>query len=292
MTSTRAGEQAGGGGREPALVPMHQRTASRAAKLTAGADRRAFGATLVAVFAVGAWAVAWATLARHASIGAMGGMSMPGGWLRPCGSSAGRAFAAFAGMWGAMTVAMMLPVLAPMLWQYGRRAGPPGAMGNAARVAIVGGAYLSVWMALGAMAFPLGDALTVVATRAPAFARALPFVAGAVVVAAGALQFSAWKARRLACCRHVLRDARASQAGAAAAWLYGMRAAAHCSACCGNLMAVALAAGAMDLRVMVAVTIAIAAERVAPAGARVARAVGWVAVAGGVAMIVRAAGVG
>ncbi|MDR0245797.1 MAG: DUF2182 domain-containing protein [Burkholderia sp.] len=253
-----------------------------------GPDPRAFGVALAAVFAV----AVTATLAQHASMAAMGSEPMAGGWmasvawLRPCGRGAGRTFATFAGMWGAMTVAMMLPVLAPTLWRYRQGIGPLATVRSAWLVVVAGAGYFAVWMALGALVFPAGAALTAAAVRVPALARALPFAAGAVVLAAGVLQFSAWKARRLACCRH----ADPSRARAGAAWRHGVRAAMHCSACCGNLMAIALAAGMMDLRVMAAVTVAIAAERIVPSGARVARIAGCVAVGGGIAMIVRAAG--
>ncbi|WP_175920237.1 DUF2182 domain-containing protein [Burkholderia pyrrocinia] len=257
-----------------------------------GRDRWAFGAALVAVFAAAAMAV----LAQHASMDAMGGEPMPGGWtlptawLRPCGWDAGRAFAAFAGMWGAMTATMMLPVLAPTLWRYRQSVGPLAAARSAWLVVVAGAGYFAVWMALGAVAFPLGGALTAAAARLPALARAMPFAAGAVVLGAGVLQFSAWKARRLACCRHVTADPHRSRVAAGAAWRHGVRTAVRCGACCGNLMAVALAAGMMDLRVMTAVTVAIAAERLVPAGERVARLVGGIAIGGGIAMIARAAG--
>ncbi|KAG8154018.1 DUF2182 domain-containing protein [Burkholderia catarinensis] len=257
-----------------------------------GPDPRAFGAAFAAMFAV----AAMATLAQHASMAAMGGEPMPGGWmtsaawLRPCGWGAGRAFAAFAGMWGAMTATMMLPVLAPALWRYRQRVGPLATARSTWLVVVAGAGYFAVWMALGALAFPAGGALTAAAARLPALARAVPFAAGAVVCGAGVLQFSAWKARRLICCRYAAEDARRPRTAAGAAWRYGVRAAMRCSACCGNLMVVALAAGVMDLRVMAAVTVAIAAERLAPAGERVARIAGGVAIAGGIVMIVRAAG--
>jgi predicted metal-binding membrane protein len=48
----------------------------------------------------------------------------------------------------------------------------------------------------------------------------------------------------------------------------------------------------MDLRVMAAVTAAITVERLAPAGERVARATGAVAVGTGLFLIARAAGLG
>ncbi|WP_321874852.1 DUF2182 domain-containing protein [Burkholderia cenocepacia] len=259
----------------------------------AAADPRAFGAAVAAVFAV----AAAATLAQHTSMAAMGGEPMTGGWmasaawLRPCGQSAGRAFAAFAGMWGAMTVTMMLPVLAPMLWCYRQRIGPAAAARSAWLVVVAGAGYFSVWMALGALVFPAGAVLTTAAIRLPALARAMPVAAGVVVLAAGALQFSAWKARRLAGCRHAAaHGVHPSRVAVVTAWRYGVRAAIRCGACCGNLMAVALAAGMMDLRVMAVVTVAIAAERAASIGGRVARIVGCGVVAGGMAMIARAAG--
>ncbi|AFQ47876.1 DUF2182 domain-containing protein [Burkholderia cepacia] len=256
----------------------------------------AFGAALVAVFAV----AVWATLAQHASLDAMGGMPMAvgwtlsAGWLRPCGWRPGHGFAAFAGMWGAMTVTMMLPVLAPVLWRYRQGLGPLGDARAAWFVVIAGAGYFAVWMAVGAVVFLVGGALAAAATRLLALADAMPFAAGAVVLGAGGLQFSVWKIRRLACCRHVpdAECTRRAGAGAGAAWRYGVQAALRCGACCGNLMAIALAAGAMDLRVMAVVTAAIAAERLAPAGGeRGARMlVGGVAIGAGVVMIARAAG--
>ncbi|WP_175723112.1 DUF2182 domain-containing protein [Burkholderia ambifaria] len=262
-----------------------------AATGAAGGGRLAFGAALAAVFA----AAVWATLAQHAAMDAIGGMPMAGGWtlsagwLRPCGWRAGHAFAGFAGMWGAMTVTMMLPVLAPVLWRYRQSLGPAGDARAAWFVAIVGAGYFAVWMAVGAVVFPVGAALAAAATRLSALAAAMPFAAGALMLAAGMLQFSGWKMRRLACCRHASDDEGAGRAGAGSAWRHGVRAALRCGACCGNLMAVALAAGMMDLRVMAVVTVAIAAERLVPAGERVARIVGGVATGASAAMIACAA---
>ncbi len=283
MTSTPVAERAGNG---------WGRAMTRPAAGAAGPDPRAFAVALAAVFAV----AVVATVAQHASMAAMGGAPVSGGWMtqavwqRPCGWGAGRTFAAFAGMWGAMTVTMMLPVLAPVLWRYWQGAGPLAAARSSWLVAVVGAGYFAVWVAVGALVFPAGAVLTSAAARLPVLGRAMPFVAGAVVLAAGVLQFCGWKTRRLTCCRRAATGVHPPHAGAGAAWRHGVRAAIRCGACCGNLMAVALAAGMMDLRVMAVVTVAIAAERLAPAGGRVARLVGCVAVGGGVVMIVRAAG--
>jgi predicted metal-binding membrane protein len=57
-------------------------------------------------------------------------------------------------------------------------------------------------------------------------------------------------------------------------------------------MAILLVIGVMDLRAMAIVAAAITAERLAPAGERVARGVGAVGVGAGLLLIARAAGLG
>jgi predicted metal-binding membrane protein len=72
----------------------------------------------------------------------------------------------------------------------------------------------------------------------------------------------------------------------------GLRLGLHCSQCCAGLMAILLVVVVMDPRVMAAVAAAIAVERLAPAGERVARAIGAVAVGAGLFLMARAAGIG
>jgi predicted metal-binding membrane protein len=57
-------------------------------------------------------------------------------------------------------------------------------------------------------------------------------------------------------------------------------------------MAILLVIGVMDLRAMAVVTAAITVECLAPAGERVARAIGAVVVGAGLFLIARAAGLG
>jgi predicted metal-binding membrane protein len=54
-------------------------------------------------------------------------------------------------------------------------------------------------------------------------------------------------------------------------------------------MAALLVVGVMDLRTMAIVTAAITIERLSPAGDRVARATGFIAIGGGLLLIARAA---
>ena len=81
-------------------------------------------------------------------------------------------------------------------------------------------------------------------------------------------------------------------ADAGTAWRHGLRLGLHCIHCCVSLIAIFLVIGVMDLRTMAVVAAAIAVERLAPAGERVARATGAVVVAVGLFLVARAAGLG
>ena len=237
-----------------------------------------------------------ATIGGCASMSAMGEMPMPGGWtmsmawMRMPGQTWPGAAATFVGMWVVMMVAMMLPSLVPMLWRYrwavdGIRAPRRGRL-----TALVGVGYFAVWSALGVAAFPVGVALAAIEMEQPTLARAVPIAAGAIVLIAGFLQLTAWKARHLACCRAAPARGLTPAGDAGTAWRYGLRLGLHCSRSCAGLTAILLVIGVMDLRVMALVTAAITAERLAPSGERVARAIGVVAVGAGVFLIARAIG--
>ena len=258
----------------------------------AEAPRRAFLAVSALLFA----ASAAATVHGSASMAGMGDMPMPGGWtmsmvwMRMPGQTWAGAAASFLGMWVVMMVAMMLPSLVPMLGRYRRAVGGTGETRLGRLTALAGVGYFVVWTALGLVAFPLGIVLAAVEMRHPELARAVPLAVGVVVLIAGALQFSAWKARHLECCREPAGRGRTLPADAGTAWRHGLRLGLHCSQCCAGLMAILLAIGIMDLRVMAAVAAAITVERLAPAGERVARAIGSVVVVTGLVLIGRAAG--
>jgi len=224
----------------------------------------------------------------------MGEMSMPGGWtmsmawMRMPGQTWTSAAASFLGMWIVMMVAMMLPSLLPMLARYRRAVAGAGEPRLGRLTALVGVGYFLVWTAWGVAAFPLGIALATAEMQWPALARAVPFAVGVVVLIAGALQLTAWKARRLACCREA--PARVQSAQARTAWRHGLRLGLHCSSCCVGPMAILLVVGVMDLRAMAVVAAAITVERLAPAGERVARVSGAVVIAAGLWLVARAAG--
>jgi predicted metal-binding membrane protein len=260
------------------------------------ASQHAFlGASALLFAASAALTIIWG-----ASMAAMGGMAMPGGWtmsmawmLMPGQTWTGAA-ASFLGMWVVMMVAMMLPSLVPMLWRYRQAVGGPGNALLDRRInrltALVGVGYFFVWSAFGMAAFPLGVALAAVAMEEPALAQAVPIAVGVLVLIAGALQFTAWKARHLACCREMPGRGRTLPADTGTAWRHGVRLGLHCARCCVGLMAILLGLGVMDLRAMAVVAAAITVERLAPAGEVVARITGAVVVAAGLFLIAQATG--
>jgi predicted metal-binding membrane protein len=228
------------------------------------------------------------------SMSTMGEMPMPGGWsmsmawMRMPGQTWPGAAVSFVAMWVVMMVPMMLPSLVPMLSRYREAIGSTGKTRRGALTAIVALGYFFIYTALGVAAFPVGVALAAIEMDEPALARAVPIAVGVVVFIAGVLQLSAWKTQQLARCRETPGRGHAMPADPGTAWRHGVRLGLHCARCCANLMLILLVIGVMDLRVMALVTAAIAVERLAPAGHRVARALGVVIVGAGLLLTARA----
>jgi predicted metal-binding membrane protein len=219
-----------------------------------------------------------------------GGWTMSMAWMRMPGQSWSSAAASFLGMWVVMMVAMMLPSLLPMLLRYRQVLGNSGAARHGRLTALVGVGYFFVWTVFGLAAFPVGVALTDLEMQHPAVARAVPMAIGLIVLLPGLLQFTAWKARQLVCCRETPGCGSTVSPDARTAFRHGVRIGINCGYCCGGLMIILLVVGVMDLRAMSVVTAAITAERLAPAAERVARAIGAVAVLTGLFLMARAAG--
>ncbi|MEO5822394.1 MAG: DUF2182 domain-containing protein [Vicinamibacteraceae bacterium] len=261
-------------------------------------EPRLFGVPALLFVASAATTITWSGSMSAMDMAMPGGWTMSMAWMRMPDQTWSGAAASFLGMWMVMMLAMMLPALVPMLRRYAEavpQTAPKTLSGIGAAtddrlvgrlVAIAGLGYFCVWAAAGLALFPAGAALSAIAMAQPAMARAVPWATAAVLLIAGARQFSAAKARALACCGAARAHDRAATAGAA--WRHGLRLGVQCLRCCGNLMVVLVVVGVMDLTTMALVTAAITAERVAPAGERVARASGGILVAAGVVAMARA----
>lgn len=238
------------------------------------------------------------TIVRCAATPAMRGLPMPGGWtvamawMPMCGQTWPGAAGSFLAMWVVMMSAMMLPSLLPMLGRYRQAVSRTAETRLGRLTALVGAGYLIVWTLSGVAAFAFGAALVAVEIRLPWLARAVPVATALAVLFAGAWQFTAWKARHLACCRGMSGRGQIVPTRAASAWRHGFRLGVQCNACCANFTAILLVIGVMDLRVMAIVTAAITAERLAPAGERIAQATGAATAGAGLYLLARAAGLG
>ncbi|AOB32682.1 hypothetical protein AKI39_20965 [Bordetella sp. H567] len=250
-------------------------------------------------------------------------------WLRMPRQTWPGAATSFLCMWMVMMAAMMLPAVAPALWRYRqavrvgeqahgnrdsegnsegddetdprdvvRDTSPASSVqhGNAAPTrpgpdplaAVAATGYFAVWAALGAMTYPVAAAVAALQLRHPVFAQASPFMTAAVVAAAGGLQFTRWKARHLACCADA-PTGHPRLAQARGAWRHGLQLGWHCIQACAGWTAVLVVTGLMHPMSMIAVGIAIAAERLAPDGKAFSRATGAVLVVAGLFMMARAA---
>ncbi len=239
--------------------------------MTAAALRRPggvelrLGAVLLAVTAA-AWAL---TADRMAGMDAGPGTELGGlGW--------------FAVSWLVMMAAMMLPALAPMVVEHGRRAADAGAP------ALLAAGYLATWLAAGLVGYAAIEGVRSLDPGFLAWDEAGRYVAAGAIAAAGLYQLSAPKRACLRRCREraaFLRDR--WRPGRLGALRMGVEHGGWCVGCSWGLMAALLALGVMSLTWMALVAVLIAAERVLPRGVRVGVALvlvvlgAWVALAPG-----------
>lgn len=249
-----------------------------------------FDSGFLVIAALAFIASAAATIAGYVSMSTMPGMEMPGGWtmsmtwMRMPGQSWSGTAAAFMGMWTVMMVAMMLPAVTPAIGRYRQSMRAVAGPRLGRFTAIVTLAYFTAWTLAGLLIFPLGMAVAELAMQSPAISRAIPVAASFTLVFAGALQLTAWKSEQLRCCRAAPVY---NTCDAIGAWRHGWRLGLNCIRCCAGLTAILLVLGVMDLRAMAIVTLAITAERVAPAGQSIARSIGALAIAAGLILLAR-----
>ncbi|MEB3980393.1 DUF2182 domain-containing protein [Mycobacterium sp. 663a-19] len=183
----------------------------------------------------------------------------------PMDTSSTMSLAAFLLAWVAMMAAMMLPAALPMVGRYAR-----AAAGNAAAAIVFVTGYLAVWTVVGLPAFVASTHLNPVLHTCPWVGR----VAGAVAVVAGLHQLTPLKAT---CLRHCRRSTSLSGApgnhphSPARALLAGGRYGIYCLGSCWMLMVVLIAFGTMQLAWMLALSVVIWLEKVAPFGDQLRR---------------------
>lgn len=229
----------------------------------------------VTIFALATLSLlAWIYLFSNPEMGSMAGMaSMPGMAEAP-------GFPIIAAMWATMMVAMMLPSAAPAILLYARvhrhstEAPPPTA-------AFLAG-YLACWLGFALLAASLQLAIASPVTMAVESRVG----AAALLVVAGLYQLSPLKNACLNRCRSpaefITRHYRPGSLGAAR---LGLLHGAYCVGCCWLLMALLFVGGVMNLVWVAALTLLVAAEKLLPGGAWIARIAGIAFIGWGAALM-------
>lgn len=194
----------------------------------------------------------------------------------------------FLGMWVTMMVAMMLPTIAPMVLAH-LAVTRQRERGVHATLAFIAG-YLLVWSAIGLLPFLAYKAIAQIDGDGgpPAW---LATLAGAILVTAGAYQFTRWKRVCFDHCQSPLAFAATHDfgGGAIGALRSGALHGAFCLGCCWALMAVLLAVGLMNLVWMVAIFAIFVVEKTWRHGLVVAKIAGIALIALGIAVMARPA---
>jgi predicted metal-binding membrane protein len=175
--------------------------------------------------------------------------------------------------WQLMIAAMMLPSSLPLIRLFDRvSANQPKPL--RAKAAFLGG-HAALWSGFGVAAF-LGDlGIHQLVDRWHWLAAHPSMIRGAVLVLAGAFQFSGLKDRCLTVCRHPAAYLLPRyRRGAGAAFRLGAGHGVFCVGCCWALMLVAFAAGVANLWWMAALTAVMVLEKTGPAGQRGVRMIG------------------
>jgi predicted metal-binding membrane protein len=182
----------------------------------------------------------------------------------------------FVVLWVLMMAAMMFPSVWPAVAVYGlvmRRRASAGASPFARSVMFVGG-YLGAWAAFGLVAFALLAVARAAGLDALSDVQLARYLVAPVALAGAVYQFAPFKQACLRHCRgplaFFLGHWREGVRGASA---MGARHGGYCVGCCWMLMLVLLALGVMSVTWMAVVSVAIAVEKLAPAG--------WARLAGG-----------
>jgi predicted metal-binding membrane protein len=192
-------------------------------------------------------------------------------------------------MWAVMMVGMMAGSAAPVLLLFAASRAKRAEQGTRSAVFMFGTGYLAVWAGFSAGAALTQWALHETAMLSPAMTLASPYVAGTILIVAGAYQLTPWKGACLTHCRSPLgflmthwRD------GQFGALQMGLRHGMYCLGCCWALMCVLFVVGVMNLFWVAVLTVFVLIEKIGPGGILVARVGGAVMVIGGIVKMVMA----
>ncbi|MDE3096481.1 MAG: DUF2182 domain-containing protein [Chloroflexota bacterium] len=188
------------------------------------------------------------------------------------GLTMGMAAPLFLAIWVVMMVAMMFPTAAPMILMFARvQAGKRARGQRFVPVWVFVAAYLVVWTAFGAIAYPAALGAQALAERSMWLMDNAARIGGGVLVIAGVYQLTPLKRACLSKCRTPMTFVMTSwRDGAAGAFRMGIEHGAYCLGCCWLLFVILFPLGVMNVAAMALITVLIFAEKSLPLGRQAA----------------------
>ena len=186
------------------------------------------------------------------------------------------AFGWYVGIWVTMMAAMMLPSVAPMVLVFARISRERAARGReVVPTWLFLAGYLATWTAYGVLAYGVYRALDHVDLGLLHWDRGGPYVAGAVLAAAGIYELTPLKRVCLRHCRGPLHFILGAwRPGATGAVSMGIEHGLFCVGCCWSLMLVMFGVGISSLTAMLVLGGITAIEKNLPQGRRLTRPLG------------------
>jgi predicted metal-binding membrane protein len=188
-------------------------------------------------------------------------------------------------MWAVMMAAMMLPSGIPMVLTYDKLdGGTSDDRGGSTPLFVTG--YVVVWAVFALGATALQWMLATVAIVDGMGVVTETWFAGALLIGAGAVQFTPGKFASLGACRTPMGFLMTSwREGSVGALRMGLHHGRLCLGCCWSLMLLLFVLGVMNLAWVAVLAIFVLAEKVAPRGVLISRVGGVVLAVGGVIVV-------
>ncbi len=167
-----------------------------------------------------------------------------------------------------MMTAMMLPSVAPTVVGFATINRRRAAMRRPyASTAVFLGGYLSAWMGFCVVATLLNWQLHQVGVMSPLMTNTSPLLAGALLILAGAYQYTPLKHACLSQCRTPLFQMLTKwRPGRLGAYMAGVSHGLYCVGCCWALMLLMFVSGVMSLLWFAGLTLFVLAEKLLPQG--------------------------
>ncbi len=194
-----------------------------------------------------------------------------------------------ASMWGAMTLAMMLPSAAPMIMTYAGIADTAACKNErivSPLVLVIG--YAAVWFGFSLVAALIQIALTQTTLIGNTVASTSGLFSGAIFLGAGVYQFTTLKHACLTRCQHPFPFFFANWSTTTrGVFRLGFKQGLYCLGCCWAMMLVMFAVGTMNILWMVGLGMVMTIEKMLT-GRRFTYAVGVVLIVAGIGFVVAA----